>query len=290
MTTFTETKIAKTRPARGVNVERLLQINLAVLAALATLVLGLAQSDLKLPVMALGAAIGSVIFTDALGWFRLNRFVANVFAVLAAVFSLIAFNKHDGQQLLAIANLLVYLQVILLFQKKDVRIYWQLFVVGLLQVVVAAALNMNLAAGALMVAYMAVGVSALMLFYVYRECDRLAGTAIDSNAAGGQAARMSKVARRRQKKAGLIVSPVVSRRVLMRQLITRRLAVQRWPAKPNAAGAMAAAAAISVSAQTIEALLPPNSPCIGICRRAQISEMASPASIDPVRLTALMFE
>ena len=44
---------------------------------------------------------------------------------------------------MAIANMLVYLQVVLLFQEKTGRVYWQLLVLSLLQVVVAAALNLG---------------------------------------------------------------------------------------------------------------------------------------------------
>ena len=55
----------------------------------------------------------------------------------------------------------MYLQLILFFQKKDVVIYWQLAIISLLQVVVAAGFNHGAKFGILLVLYMIVGMSAL---------------------------------------------------------------------------------------------------------------------------------
>jgi len=157
-----------------VTVERLLQINVAVLAVLATVLLGLGQANAYLPLVALFAATVSLVFTDTFGWFRLNRSVANLFALVAAVYSLSSFIRFDKeQQLLSIANLLVYLQFILLFQHKSPRVYWQLMVLGLLQVVVAVALSLDAMSSVLIVAYMVAGVSALTLFFLHRESLRV---------------------------------------------------------------------------------------------------------------------
>lgn len=153
--------------------ERLLQMNMALLATLGTFLLGVGQQSLQLPSMAVFAAVTSVLFTDTLKWFRLNRFVANLFAVLAAVYSLHSFFQHEShEQLIAVANLLIYLQFILLFQEKSERVYWQLMVLSLLQVVVAAALNLQLSSAFLLVMYMLAAISGLMLFFVHREFSR----------------------------------------------------------------------------------------------------------------------
>ena len=63
--------------------------------------------------------------------------------------------------MLALADLLVYLQVILLFQEKDQRVYWWLAVMSLLQVVVAARFSQAVWFGVLLVVYMMVGLCAL---------------------------------------------------------------------------------------------------------------------------------
>lgn len=165
-------------------IERLLQINVAVLAVLATSLLEMGQenSPVPLPLVTLFAATISLVFTDTFGWFRLNRGVANLFALVAAFLSLREFifdnreiiDKRE-EHLRSIAYLLVYLQFILLFQHKTPRVYWQLMVLGLLQVVVAAALSLDALSALLLVAYMVAGVSALTLFFLHRESLRVTG-------------------------------------------------------------------------------------------------------------------
>ena len=156
-------------------VERLLQIHMAALAALATLMLGRGQASNLLPTLMIIAAISSVIFTDVLGWFRLHRLVANLAMLFAAFFSLSDFFRSDShQQLLAIANLLIYVQIVLLFQQKNFRIYGQLAVFSLLQVVVAALLSDGFDFGVMLVLYMMIGFFALALFFIHREIDRFA--------------------------------------------------------------------------------------------------------------------
>lgn len=155
--------------------ERWLQIGLATLASLGTLVLGMGQDSPALPLLAIFASVASVIFTDALGWVRLNRVLANIAALGAAVFSLSNFMFNDSEhQLLSIAHLLVYLQVILLFQQKTYRIYWELAVLSLLQVVVAAALNLGLSFGVMLAPYTLAAIFSLVLFYLHRENLRFA--------------------------------------------------------------------------------------------------------------------
>jgi transglutaminase-like putative cysteine protease len=151
-------------------VERLLQIHIATLTALGTLLLGMGQRNPILPVLAIFASVTSVIFTDSLRWFRLNRSLANIAALGAVLMSSIDFwTNASEQQLLAIANLLVYLQIILLYQPKIERRYWELALLSLLQVVVAAALNLGFEFGFLLVIYMLLAFSALSLFFLYRE-------------------------------------------------------------------------------------------------------------------------
>ena len=155
------------------NVERLLQINIATLAALGTLLLGMGQRSVLLPVLSIVAAVTSVCVTDSLGKFQLNRTVANLAALLAVALSgRELFHGDSEYQLLAVANLLVYLQVILLFQQKNHRLYWQLIMLSLLQVVVASALNLGVEFGVLLVLYMFTALAALCLFFVHREMEQ----------------------------------------------------------------------------------------------------------------------
>ncbi len=150
--------------------ERLLQIHIAGLAALAALMLGLGQGDLLLPLGVSVAAAASIWLTDITGWFRLHRTAANLIALAVVLWVLKDLRQWVGiTQVLFIAKLLVYLEVILLFQKKDARAYWQLAMVSLLQVVVAAAFQQGAVFGFLLLVYFVLALSAMILFFLYRE-------------------------------------------------------------------------------------------------------------------------
>lgn len=151
---------------------RFLSIVMATMASLSATLLGMGQRSLLLPLLTILAALGSVVFTDTLKWFHLNRFVANGAMVLAAFFSLYGFMESGShQQLLAIASLLIYVQIVLLFQQKSRRVYGQLAMFSLLQVVVAALLNHSLEFGLLLIAYMMLALLGFVLFFIYREVD-----------------------------------------------------------------------------------------------------------------------
>jgi len=154
-------------------VERLLQINVATMAALGTLLLGMGQRSANLPLAMLVAAIVSVWLTDVKGWVRLNRKWVNVAAVVAFcyfVWKLLALRGII--QLLAIGNFLVYLQIITLFQKKEPRTYGYLAVLSLVQVVVAALFRQKALFGVILAFYVFVGLSALVLLFLHRERSR----------------------------------------------------------------------------------------------------------------------
>ena len=152
------------------DLRRRLSINLAALAVLGSLLLGMGQQDYRLPLLTLLVAIVSLQVTDLRGLFHLNRSVANLAALVAVGLSAFDFTRlRREDQLLAIANLLVYLQVVVFFQKKTPRIHWQLAMLSLLQVVVAAALNYSILFGVLLVGYMCLGIYAMAQIFVYRE-------------------------------------------------------------------------------------------------------------------------
>lgn len=160
------------------NVERIVQIHIATLAIIGAMLLALGEQESVMPALVVFAAIASVIFTDVLQWFRLNRMIANFAALLALSASIGDYMQPRGQQgqLLAIANLLIYLQIVLFFQRKSHRIYWHLSVLSLLQVVVAAALNVGFEFGILLMIYIGVAISTLTFFFVHRETSRVTAT------------------------------------------------------------------------------------------------------------------
>jgi protein-glutamine gamma-glutamyltransferase len=154
--------------------QRWLQMHLVALCLLGSLFVALSAKDFAVPAGVLLAGVLSVWLTDIWKWFRLNRLLGNLAAIGAVLFSLREFlapgNTSEGQ-LQAIATLLVYLQVILFFQEKNARLYWQMILLSLLQVVVGAALHLGIAFGGLLLAYTVVATSTLVLFYIQRETE-----------------------------------------------------------------------------------------------------------------------
>jgi hypothetical protein len=154
-------------------VERLLQVNVAVLVTLGAVLLGMSQGEPLLPLGMLIAAFVSVWLTDVAGWFRLNWLFTNVAAAAAFVIFLGQVTGLSGVvRVLAIGNLLVFLQIILLLQKKDARAYWLLILLSLLEVVVAAIFQQKLLFGLVLLAYLFVALSALAILFLHRERTR----------------------------------------------------------------------------------------------------------------------
>ena len=123
-------------------VERLLQINIAALACLASLLLGMGQRSTAIPLGMLVAAMVAVWVTDFKGWFRLNKTVADWAALGALAVCLPGALRLDKMAIVsAVAMFLVLLQVIHLFRRKDAAVYWQLVRFSVLQIVVAALLT-----------------------------------------------------------------------------------------------------------------------------------------------------
>src|SRR6056297_867294 len=104
-----------------------LQISVALMTAIATLLLGLSQDNTALASGALFVPLASLIFIDWLGWFSLHRYLAAVLGVSALLYAF--FESRQGgvsTQFVSVAILLIHLQWILLLQRKTWRIYWQL--------------------------------------------------------------------------------------------------------------------------------------------------------------------
>jgi len=153
--------------------ERLLQINMATLASLGALLLGMGQRSVGPPLLVMAAAATSVWLTDVSGRFSLGRRTANLLMLLAAAYSLSdLFPLGNELQALGFARLLICLQIILLFQRKNERTYWLLVMLSLLQVVVATLFSQGVWFGALLVLYMLLGFSAMALLSLHRQWER----------------------------------------------------------------------------------------------------------------------
>ncbi len=165
----------RTAPRSKLSFERLLQITFAVLVSLGALLLGIGQGNTMLPLaMLVTAAAGvSLYVTDCRGWIQVHRAIANGLALLAVAFwAANFFRVATEEQLLAVARVLIFLQTILLFQRKTNRIYWQLLVLSVLQVVIGAVINLKIMFGLLLILYMFVALAAMRLLFIRRESQR----------------------------------------------------------------------------------------------------------------------
>ena len=132
-----------------VQVELLLQLSIATMVVLSTLLLSMGQQNMSYAIVALVAAMVSFVITDLKGYLQLSQNASSAASLVACVVLVFQIVSQDESQLLNVANILIYLQVILLFQKKEDRTYWSLMALSLLQIIVAAALNLGLLFGPL---------------------------------------------------------------------------------------------------------------------------------------------
>lgn len=151
-------------------VNRMLPIAFLLMLSNSGLLLGFSRQDFGLAIVAITGAVSGLIFCDWLKWIELKNWVANILSIIVLFFAMRTFfeGEVDGQ-LSAVANLLVYLQLVLLYQRKTPRLYWQLSVLSLLQVVVATIFNLQFEGGLFFLVYMPIAGFALMLLTMYHQ-------------------------------------------------------------------------------------------------------------------------
>ncbi len=155
-------------------VDRIQQLIMLVLVACSGSLLGIGQQNFGLSALAVSAATLSFVLNDWLQWIRLSRWVANVVALLVTAIALRGFFHSDSpQQLVMIANLLIYLQIVLLFQYKTPRVYWQILVLSLLQIVVAAAFNIRFEGGIVFLSYLLFSAIAMVILQVHSQTHQI---------------------------------------------------------------------------------------------------------------------
>jgi transglutaminase-like putative cysteine protease len=154
-----------------VNLHRWLQLHTALLAVLGASFLLLTGDNSVFPYALGGSALIALVITDWFGWIKVPRIVGNVAAIVSVAWTFREFSilAKREDQLLAISHMLIYLQVVLVFQEKSRRVHWQLLVLSVLQVVVAAALSLGPQFGLLLVIYLATAIACMMLLCYERE-------------------------------------------------------------------------------------------------------------------------
>ena len=143
-------------------------LRLYLLAALSTLLLAMGESMEWYAVLILGCTLLAYVFTERTGRFHLDDRHSNGLAIIAIVLFLSEY-LWQGIFPLAAAHLAVYLQLIVLFQKKQLRNYWHLALLALMQIPVAAVMNLKMWFGLLLIFYLFIAIFTMTLFYLYRE-------------------------------------------------------------------------------------------------------------------------
>ena len=154
--------------------ERTLQLYIVLMAVLSASLLGLSEQNPMLPVLMAMIGILSFVLTDWLKWIKLPKIIANLGMLVIATYTVMEFIAQPSQrQLYSIARLLVFVQMIMLFQEKTYRIFGQLCVFSLLQVVVASLLSVSLEFGVLLFIYAILAVVTMALFSNYKLLRRI---------------------------------------------------------------------------------------------------------------------
>lgn len=143
---------------------RYIELAFVVLICLSGILLGGSHDNQPLLWTAVVGACVSFILVDYFRLFQLSGWLANIASVLILLYAMRDFLGGDTAiKLISVAMLLVYLQCVLIFQRKTPRIYWQVFVLSFLQVVVAAIFNLNFEGSLLFIGYFGVAFVAMML-------------------------------------------------------------------------------------------------------------------------------
>ena len=152
------------------HMERILQISIAALVSLSTMLLGMGEGDVTRSLAAVIVAFSSVYLTDVKGWIKLPDRLADLLGLCAVVAAIFQWQRDVSDAgLLALLSFVVYGQFVLQLKEKSIATYWLLIALSLMETAVATALNESLLFGVLLLAYVVLASGVLTVFYLYRE-------------------------------------------------------------------------------------------------------------------------
>jgi protein-glutamine gamma-glutamyltransferase len=153
---------------------RKLTLHFSVIACLTSiLVANNGSGNIFLPVLIFLVTTTAFILVDWLEVFYLGQIGSYLGMGLATLFALgtvilaTTMRGSESTQLLSVAGLLIYPQCVLFFQRKNLRVFEQLAIFLLLQMIVAALINDNVIYGILLTPILLAWVSSLFLFARY---------------------------------------------------------------------------------------------------------------------------
>ncbi len=153
-----------------------LKLYFAILSCLGGLVLATGSDTESIPVIAVFFAVFGYLFVDRHELFALPPIAAYAAMAVAALYCVGNFSDLDSpgnRQMVAVAELLVFVQAILMLQRKSRRIFEQLGVFCLLELIVAAVFNNAINYGLLLIPIGVIGAWALSLLSAVAAWDGL---------------------------------------------------------------------------------------------------------------------
>ena len=161
-----------------VRVRRLLTLMLVLLAFLTATLVATGSESFFLPLLVLVVGTSSLLFVDFFEWFSLHHVLAYFGMVLGTVVALADYflnaQTDTAKQLYAIGSLLIYPELVIMLQRKSLRLFEQLAIFLLLEIIVAALLNDNVLFGVLLAPIVLLWVASLLLFTRYAALIQLA--------------------------------------------------------------------------------------------------------------------
>ncbi len=151
----------------------ILTLHFAVIAVLTAMLVSYGSDSVFLPLFILVVCVTAFVLVDSLERFELNRTGVFIGMTLGTVYAIgtylyNAFQVHsETGQLQAIAGLLIFPEAVLFMQRKNLRVFEQLAMFLLLEIMVAALVNDNLLFGILLVPIVLLWVSSLFHFSRY---------------------------------------------------------------------------------------------------------------------------
>lgn len=166
-------------------VRQLVNVNIAILVVLATVLSGMGGANVAIPLCAAAAAGLALWLTDFTQRFSLGRWSVNTALVLIAAVTALRFVETQAiGDLPVLADAFACVQIVLLFEKKTTRTWWDLLSLGFIQVVFAALQDHGPLFGFVLVAYLFFGLATLSLMFLYRErisVDQRGGPSVPAN-------------------------------------------------------------------------------------------------------------
>ncbi len=164
---------------RIIRVRRLISLQLVVLAFLTTTLVAVGSGSIFLPMLTLVIGVSSILFVDWFEWFSLHHFFAYIGMVGGTIVALIDYFYGTGSgsasgKLYCIASLLVYPEIVIMLQRKNMRLFEQMAIFLLLEIIVAALVNDNVLFGILLAPIVLLWVSSLLLLCRYTALIQLA--------------------------------------------------------------------------------------------------------------------